>query len=179
MPHIKFNWIDIFFVTLLIRIGYIGFRNGLLSEFLRFLGLLIAFLLSVNNYTLISSFLSSHTKWAGEELGIISFLFIFLSVLLIFKIVTSVTSVFLDRNLISGLSKLVGMGIGFGRGILLISLIYALFVNSPFEYISKSARDRSLAGQYISNVASTVYRIGMDFYPGKKIDTLLARLLQT
>ncbi len=178
MPLIKFNWVDVLFVTLLIRACYIGFRNGLLSEFLRFLGLLIAFLLSVNNYTLISSFLSSHTKWAGEELGIISFLFIFLSVLLVFKIAASVIGVFLDRNMISGLSKLTGLGIGFGRGILLISLIYVSFVNSPFEYISRSARDRSLASLYISNVASTAYRIGMNFYPGKKIDTSIARLLQ-
>lgn len=178
MPLIKFNWVDILFVTLLIRIGYIGYKNGLLSEFLRFLGLLIAFLLSVNNYALISSFLSSHTKWAGEELDIISFLFIFLSVLFIFKIATSVTSMLLDRSLISGISKLAGLAIGFGRGILLISLIYTLFVISPFEYISKSAKDRSLASRYISNVASTAYRIGMGFYPGEKIDTLLARLLQ-
>ena len=81
MPHIKFNWVDILFITLLIRICYIGFKNGILPEFFRLLGLLFAFIVSFNNYTILSQYLSTHTRYPGQELDVISFVFIFFSVI--------------------------------------------------------------------------------------------------
>lgn len=178
MPHIRFNWVDVLFVTLLIRVGYVGYKNGLLPEFLRFLGLLSAFIVSFNNYTLISHFISTHTKWTGAKPDVISFLFIFLSILLIFRLLAGATSLFSGGENISGLNRFLGLMLGFGRGILLISLIYTLFINSPFKYLSRSARSRSFSSQYISDVAPVTYRIGINFYPWEKIDTPLAKSLE-
>ncbi len=178
MPHIRFNWVDIFFVTLLFRISYIGFKNGLLPEFLRLLGLSIAFILSFNNYTSVSTFLSSHTKWTDANLDVISFLSIFLAVLFIFKILALLARRFLGGDNISQVNRLVGATLGLIRGILLASLIYTLFVNSPFEYLERSAKDRSFSGKYLSDIPALIYKTGINFYPGEGIETPLVKQLE-
>ena len=179
MPHIKFNWVDIIFVTILFRIGYIGFKNGLLPEFFRLLGLLSAFVLSFNNYTSVSGFLSTHATWTGDNIDVISFLFIFLAILFIFKILAVVSRSFLGGENISGPNRFIGLTLALGRGILLISLIYTLFINSPFEYLSISAEDRSFSSRHISKVAPFVYKNSINFYPWEKTETSLVQLLET
>jgi len=181
MPHIRFNWVDVLFVILLFRIAYVGLKNGILSELFRVLGLLSAFLLSFNTYTLVGKFLSNNTKWTGSGILIVSFLLIFLSVLLIFKILALVVALFSGANNgnISVTNRLTGLLLSIGRGFLLISLIYVLVINIPFEYVSKSAKDRSFSAQYISNIAPNVYKICMSFYPWAKVDTPLVKLLDT
>jgi len=178
MPHIRFNWVDVLFVTLLIRIGYIGFKNGLLPEFFRLLGLSIAFILSFNNYTSVSSFLSSHTKWTDANLDVISFLAIFLAVLFIFKVLAILARGFQGGENISPVNRAIGLMLGLARGILLASLIYTLFINSPFEYLHRSAEERSFSGKYISDIPGLVYKVGINFYPGERIETPLVKQLE-
>ena len=178
MPQIKFNWVDILFVTLLIRICYIGCKNGLLPEFLRLIGLLSAFIFSFNNYTLLSDFLSGHIKWISGGLDMVSFLFIFVAALFVFKILALFAVLFLGSDNISLSSRLMGFLLGCGRGILLIGLIWTLFVNSPFRFLSVNAKERSFSGQYVSDVAPFVYKAGIEFYPWEKIETPLVELLE-
>ncbi|MFC1623882.1 CvpA family protein [Candidatus Omnitrophota bacterium] len=178
MPHIRCNWVDILFVTLLIRICYIGFKNGILPEFFRLSGLLSAFIFSFNNYTLVGHFFSTHTRWIGARPDIISFLVIFLFILFIFKILASAASLLLSGGGMSGLSRIIGLVLGFVRGFLMISLLHVLFVNGPFEYLSRSVEGRSFFGQYTSRPAPFVYETGIKFYPWRKIETPFVKLLE-
>jgi membrane protein required for colicin V production len=177
MPQFKFNWVDVFFVTLLIRTSYVGFRDGFLPEFFRLLGLVGAFLFSFNNYTLLSEFLSTHTQWIGARPDVISFLFIFLAVIFIFKILAITFGSLLDKEKISSANKATGCAFGLSRGFLLIGLIYVLFVNSPLNYLSMSAREKSFSAPYISKIAPIVYKNCINCYPWKKIPTPLVQLL--
>jgi len=178
MPHIRFNWIDILFVTLLVRIGYIGFKTGFLPEFFRLMGLLIAFVLSFNNYTSVSTFLSSYARWTDVNLDMISFLSIFLAILFIFKILAILARSFLGSDNIFAFSRFIGLALGFARGILLVSLIYTLFINSPFEYLETSAKTRSFSGKYVSGIPGFIYKMGINFYPGKSVETPLVKQLE-
>ncbi|NQV04722.1 MAG: CvpA family protein [Candidatus Omnitrophica bacterium] len=178
MPHIRFNWVDVLFVTLLIRICYIAFKRGFLPELFRSLGLLTAFMVSFNNYASLGSFISTYTRWTGARPGIISFLFIFIAALFIFKILSIVAGVFLGGKDASVFNRSIALALGLGRGLLLTSLIYILLVNSPFEYLSKSVRDRSFSGSYVLNVAVSVYRNCINFYPGGESESSLGRLLE-
>ncbi|MBU4312966.1 MAG: CvpA family protein [Candidatus Omnitrophica bacterium] len=178
MPHIRFNWVDIIFVTLLIRISYIGFRNGFLSEFLRALGLVSAFIFSFNGYTSLSSFISRHTRWTGPEPDVISFIFIFVFILFLFKIASMAIKIFFGGENVSTGNRVIGLLLGMGRGLLLIALVYILLVNGPFVYLSKSAEQRSFSGQYVSGIAPFVYNTSMRFYPWEKIDTPLAQIVK-
>lgn len=179
MSHIRFNWVDILFVTLLIRICYIGFKSSFLPEFLRALGLLAAFIFSFNGYTSLSSFLSIHTKWTGPKPDTISFLFIFVLILFAFKMLALAARIFFGgKENVSRASKLTGFALGIGRAFLLVNLLYILFANGPFAYLSKSAEERSFLGKYVAGVTPFVYKISMKFYPWEKIDTPLVRLIK-
>lgn len=178
MPHMGFNWVDVFFVILLTRICYIGFKNGFVPEIFRALGIVLAFIFSFNNYTLLSRFLSIPLKGMGAELDAVSFVFIFLAIVFIFKAFSVVACLFLGGPDISWPNRMAGLLVGFGRGILLASLIYTLFVNSPFEYLTKSARDRAFLSCYISGVAPYVYERGINLYPWKKVETPLVDMLE-
>lgn len=173
MPQIRFNWVDIFFATLLIRICYVGFKNGILSEIFRSIGLLTAVIVSFNTYTVLSQHLTNHTRWAGAKPDILSFLFIFCGILFMFRVLASIVR---SEN-ISGFNRAMALILSCARGILLISLVYSLFVNSPFGYLSRSANERSFSGQYISDVAPLVYKVGSSIYPWKA-DTPLIKLLE-
>lgn len=178
MPQIRFNWVDILFITLLIRICYIAFKNGLLPEFFRFSGLLSAFIFSFNNYILLSDYLSSRLKIAVLKSEIAAFLFIFILLIIAFRLLSVIAAKLLGAD--GGISlpnKILGFIFGLARGILLIGLIYTLFIHCPVEYISKSAKDKSFSSQYISKVAAYAYRFGISFYPWKKISTPLVKML--
>ena len=178
MPLIKFNWVDILFVTLIIRICYVAFKNGFLPEFFRLFGLLAAFIISFNSYTALSAFIAAHAKWTGIKPAVISFSFIFLAILLIFKMLSVGVSMLLGHENVSRPNKLTGLTLGFVRGLLFVSLVYVFFVNSPFGYLSTSAKDRSFSGNFFSRVAPAVYNACVTFYPGGKNETPLVRLLE-
>ena len=178
MSHMKFNWIDVLFVTLLVRSCYVGFKKGLLLEIFRGFGLLIAVILSFDYYTIVSQLFSAHTRWTGPGPDIISFLVIFLSVLIIFKVFSQIASLFLGGEKISIANRVIGLVFGLGRGLLAISLIGVLFINSPFGYLSKSVKDRAWSGQYVLGIAPGVYKTYKDFWPREKVETPLVKVLE-
>ena len=178
MPQIKFNWVDIFFVILLFRTCYVGFKKGLLPEFFRLLGLFLAFILSFNSYILVSGFLAKHVKLTGLKADITGFLFIFLSVVLIFKLLAVLADKILGvSENVSLANKVIGFAFGLTRGILLIGLVYILFTHSPINYFYKSAKEKSFSAPYASLVAPFAYKAGMSVYPSEKYETPLVKLL--
>jgi len=179
MPQIKFNWVDIFFVILLFRTCYVGFRNGLLPEFFRFTGLFLAFILSFNNYILASDFLAKHAKLTGLKAEVTGFLFIFLTVILVFKLLAVLADKLLGNSEnVSFANSIVGLAFGLLRGVLLIGLVYILFIHSPVEYLYKSAKEKSSLAPYASLAAPFAYKTGISVYPFEKHETPLVLLLR-
>jgi len=178
MPQIKFNWVDIFFVIILFRTCYVGFKNGLLSELFKLSGLFLAFVLSFNNYILISGFLAKHVKLTGLKADITAFLFIFLIIILIFKLLAVLADKILGvSENVSLANKIVGLALGSARGIFLIGLVYILFTHSPVNYFYKSAKEKSFLAPYASLVAPFAYNTGMSVYPWQKHETPLVKLI--
>jgi uncharacterized membrane protein required for colicin V production len=178
MPQIKFNWVDVFFIILLFRTCYVSFKNGLLPEFFRVLGLFLAFVLSFNNYILTSDFLAKYARLTGLKAEVTGFIFIFLIVLLVFKLLTILAVKLLGNSEnVSLANKIVGLGFGLTRGILLIGLFYFLYSYSPIDYFSKSAKEKSFSAPYASLVAPFAYKTGMSIYPLRKYETPLVKLL--
>jgi len=178
MHHIRVNWVDILFVILLVRTGYVGLKSGFLPEFFRLLGLSVAFLFSFNNYTSLSRFMATHVRWLGARPDVLSFLVIFLTILVIFKIVSIFARIFLSGENLSNPNALVGLVLGLVRGILIAGLIYTLLINGPFQYLARSAQDRSFSGKYVSYVLPFAYEKGMYIYPWSENDTALVRMLK-
>lgn len=178
MPNIRFNWVDLFFLTLLVRICYIGYRNGFLPEIFKSLGLFFAFLISFNNYTLLNDALLKYIKFPGARLEVISFLFIFLSIILLFKVLSLIAVNFLGiSEKISLINMVMGLVLSFGRALLFLGLLCFFLSNSPVSYLSKSVRHKSLSGQYLIDVAPMVYKGSMNYYVWKKVRTPLVEEL--
>jgi len=178
MPHIKLNWVDILFITLLVRVCYVGFKNGLLPEFFRFAGLFIAFILSFNSYIFVSAFLEKQARLSGVKSEVAAFLFIFLAILFIFKLLAVLVSKLLGSPKdISLANNAAGLVFALCRGVLLIGLIYVLFLHCPVKYLSRSAGERSFSGHYASQIAPFAYKVGISFYPWQKIETPLVKLI--
>jgi uncharacterized membrane protein required for colicin V production len=179
MPQIKFNWVDIFFVILLFRTCYVGFKNGLLPEFFRLSGLFLAFILSFDKYVLISDFLAKHARLTGLKADVAGFLSIFLIVILVFKLLAVLADKLLGSSEnVSFANKIIGLVLGLARGVLLIGLVYVLFTSSPIDYFYKSAKEKSFSGPYASLVAPFAYKTGMSVYPFEKHETPLVKLLK-
>jgi uncharacterized membrane protein required for colicin V production len=174
MPNIRFNWVDLVFLTLLVRICYIGYKNGFLPEIFKSLGLLCAFLFSFNSYTLLSNALLRYIKFPNARLEVISFLFIFLSIILLFKLFSLIAVNFLGiSEKISLTNMVIGLILSFGRALLFLGILCFFLSNSSMEYLSKSVRSKSLTGQYLNDVAPMVYKSSMNFYIWKKVKTPL------
>ena len=179
MPQIKFNWVDIFFVILLFRTCYVSFKSGLLPELFRLSGLFLAFIFSFNNYLLASGFLAEHVKLRGLKAEITGFLFIFLIVILIFKLLAILADKLLGNSEnVSLANKLVSLALGLTRGVLLTGLVYILFIHSPVNYLYKSAKEKSFLAPYASLVAPFAYNTGMSVYPWQKHETPLVKLIK-
>ena len=179
MPQIKFNWVDIFFIILLFRTCYVSFKNGLLPEIFRLLGLFLAFIISFNNYILASDFLAKHARLTGLKAEVTGFIFIFLTVLLIFKLLALAADKLLGNSEnVSFANKIVGLAFGLLRGVLFIGLFYFFFIHSPVDYFYKSAKEKSFSATYVSLVAPFAYKIGMSVYPFEKYETPLVKLLE-
>ncbi|MDP2911148.1 MAG: CvpA family protein, partial [Candidatus Omnitrophota bacterium] len=169
MPQIKFNWIDIVFVILLFRTCYVGFKNGLLPEFFRLSGLFLAFILSFNSYILVSDFLAKNVRISGVKSEIAVFLVIFLTTILIFKLLSFLADKLLGNSEnVSSANKAIGLVLGLGRGVLLIGLTYLLLIHSPVNYFYKSAKEKSFSAPYASLVAPFAYKTGMSVYPWQR-----------
>ncbi|MFH1478534.1 MAG: CvpA family protein [Candidatus Omnitrophota bacterium] len=177
MPHINFNWVDILFVTILIRIGYISFRKGLLPEFFRLVGIFCAVIFTFNNYILLAQYIADRTKLEVEKLEVLSFVFEFFVILLIFKILAVLIGLLVGTKNVPLSSRVIGVLFGFARGLLVISLVYTLFINSPFEYLILSTKENAFSAKYIQDVLPTIYRYGINCYPGEKIETPVVEII--
>lgn len=179
MPHIKFNWVDIVFVTLLVRIGYVGFKNGLLPEFFRLAGLLTAFILSFNNYMLVADFLAKHIKLTDTKGEVASFLLIFLSSVILFKLLAALTTKLLGcKNEVSMANKIAGGLVSLGRALLIIGFIYMLLIYSQVGYLEKSTKEKSFLATYASRIMPFTYNMFIGFYPWNIVETPLVKLLK-
>ena len=113
MPQLKFNWIDIVFVILLFRTCYVGFKSGLLPELFRLSGLFLAFVLSFNDYILVSGFLAKNARISGVKSEILGFLLIFLATILIFKLLSVLADKLLGNSEnVSLANKIIGFVLG-------------------------------------------------------------------
>lgn len=165
MPQLKFNWVDVIFVTLLIRISYIAYKNGLMPEFFKLFGLIIALVLSATNYTCLSSHLSRWVKGENNA-DMISLGLIFLGSLLLFKILDVFISFLIKSESVPELNRLIGLFLGIIRAALLMSILLITALFSPGEYFKKSVHEKSIFSPYILKVAPLTYKFAIKFYPG-------------
>ena len=122
--------------------------------------------------------MAKHAKLTGLKADITGFLFIFLVVVLIFKLLAILMYKLLGNiENVSLANKIAGLLLGAIRGVLLIGLVHILLIYSPVNYLNKSAKEKSFLAPYASHVAPFAYNIGMSVYPFQKYETPLVKLI--
>lgn len=155
----QLNWIDFLVIIILFRSCYIAFKNGLVVEFFKAIGMLSSIYMSLHYYTIVSDFVVKRFGLTNIPLKFLDFVFfIFLVILtyLFFVGLREVFSRFIKIEAVPQLSQWGGFILGLIRGFLLVSLIVFTLVISNTSYLEKSVSD-SYLGKRLFNVAPTIY----------------------
>jgi len=155
----QFNWVDIFVVILLLRIGYIAIKKGFSIELFKLLGTVLATYLSFHYYLIFSDYIGSRIRLNKIPLEYLtSLIFVVLGFLgyLIFAILRNLFYRFIKMEAVPNLNKWGGLVLGLARGVLSVSLIIFILVISPLGYLKDSVTG-SYSGKYLFKVAPTIY----------------------
>jgi uncharacterized membrane protein required for colicin V production len=146
----QFNWVDIVVIILLLRIGYIAFKNGLLIELFKLLGTTLAIYLALHYYTTFSDWINQRLpilreKVPFEFLDFLSFLALAILGYLIFVLLRSMFYRVINKiEAVPQLNHWGGLVLGLARGILFNSLIIFMLVISSIDYFKNNATDSYL-----------------------------------
>jgi uncharacterized membrane protein required for colicin V production len=179
------NWVDIFVVIILFRLGYIAIKGGLPIEIFKILGTLAATYLSLHYYQSISEgvvlwlpLVKDRPPW--DLLNFISFMILAVLGYLIFVSLRMLCYRFIKMQATPKLSKWGGLFLGLLRAVLLLGLIVFALLLTDMRYYKDSVRN-SYAGRGLSKVAPNVYiwiwkTIGSKFATGENFNQSVLEL---
>jgi len=170
----KLNWVDILVIIALIRIIYIGVRQGFIVEFSKTLGVVFAIILSFHYYITFSSFIHTHSPLPASFSDLICFTALFIGVILLFKFIREGLALVIKAEPIPFLNSWGGLILGGLRAWLVTSVFIYVLLISGFSYIEQSAR-QSYGFNYIIHAAPQTYSFSFNnligkFFSGEKIN---------
>ncbi len=146
MSH-PFDWIS---VPVLLVSGYVGYRRGYLEEVARFVELIIATLISIRFYGILTGWLKNYLATNDVFLRIISFLVILLICLFVIRYLTRwIQDAILDKG-VDLANNTVGFLFGLLRGCLIILLLLWLVEIVPTTKTVGDFRERSYLFNHLS-----------------------------
>lgn len=155
----QFNWVDILFIILLLRICYVALKNGFPVELFKLLGTISAVYLALHYYIVFPDFIINSVGVRNIPLEYLTFFsFILLAILgyLIFVLLSRVFLRFIHIEAVSNLNKWGGLILGIIRNSLFVSLVIFIFVIAPVGYFRNSVSN-SYSGKRLLKIAPTAY----------------------
>lgn len=159
------NWVDIFVVILLIRGAYTGINKGLFVEVFKFLGLIVAIVVSLHNYKGLAEFVTSHILLPSSASQVLSFIALALGILILFKFLRGIGQHIINIEVISRLERNGGFIVGMIRSVLMASLVIFTLALIPLGNIRASINERSFLGPRLLRLPPAVYNFAIKFYP--------------
>jgi len=162
------NWFDIFFLIILLRTSYIGFKNGLSAEIYKAAGLALSGLAAFYFYKKLVLFVNQNTftALADAQMNAISFVTILLLCLLICKFVFIFIQKITKMSFAKNFNTAAGMISGLLRGVVIVCLVFMVLNWSAVEYIKKSIQEKSFSGSYIIEINSVAKVVLSRVLPG-------------
>lgn len=154
----QFNWIDLLFIIILLKLCLTALKTGLIAEIFKLLGTITSTYLSFHYYTLLSDLVSSRFSTQKMPLEFLDFLsFVVLSILgyLIFVSIRSFISQLIKMEALPNLNKIGGLIFGLARAVLVVSLVSFILNISSISYLKTSIRNSYLARQSIKAAPAT------------------------
>jgi uncharacterized membrane protein required for colicin V production len=179
----KLNWVDLFIIILLSRIGYIALKTGLSVEIFKLFGTLSAIYVSLHYYTSVSDYIRGIINKKDvplEFLDFLSFLVLAISSYLVFVALRSIFYRFIKMEAAPRLNKWGGLVLGLARGLLFAGLVVFALVISSITYLKNSVAG-SYSGSRLFKVAPAAYSrlwnsIASRFMSGEKFNNTVTEV---
>jgi len=155
----QFNWVDVFFVIVCIRICYVALKSGFPAELFRFLGTISAIYLSLHYYVDFSDYILNNIgskNLPPQYLGFCSFIALAFLGYLIFALLGRFFSRLIRMEAVAGLNKWGSLILGVIRSFLFVSLVTFTFVITPTSYFKNSVTN-SYSGKRLFEIAPATY----------------------
>ena len=155
------NWFDIFVAILLLRTGYIGFKNGLSAEIYKAASLVFSGLAAFYFYKKLVLIINQYmiTLIPEGQLRAISFISIFILAMLILKLLFILVQKIMQLSFAKPFDTTLGMASGLCRGVLIICLLFTILSWASIDYMKNSITQKSFSGQYVVTVNDQIKNI--------------------
>lgn len=140
-------FIDALFMVFLLWIGILGFKQGFVEEFGRFIGLCVSVVVASKYYTMLSGFLSCWIVIDAWMLLVTSYIIIFIIILFTMRIITKMVNFFIVTKSKKWVNKLMGFTFGFLKGSVVLSMFVWVLDLLPNEKWSEIIIQKS----YLAN----------------------------
>jgi uncharacterized membrane protein required for colicin V production len=182
----QFNWVDIFFIILLLRICYIAFKTGIVPEFFKTLGALFAIYVALHYYTGLSDLLNSRFDLDKKlPLDFLDFLCFGLLAILSYLVGILFRQAFcrlIKLEAVPRLNKWGGLVIGIVRAVLVCGLFAFILSISTVKYLHDKVA-ASYFGPSVIKVAPQAYSniwygFMSKFVPSEKFNQTVSEVLK-
>lgn len=182
----QFNWVDIFFVILFMRVCYVAIKNGFFAELFRLLGVISAIYISFHYYINLSDYVGTFMGSKNmplEYLSFFSFLVLVFAGYFIFALIGRFFSRFFKAEAAPRLNRWGSFILGIFRSLLLISLIVFIFLVAPVGYFRNSIAS-SYSGKRLVMAAPAAYTwlwesVVSKFRPQEKFNDTVVRIQES
>ncbi len=153
-------WIDIILLIIALWFTYRGLQNGLVIELTSLLSLLVAIWAALKYGKVARELLQRYFDLQGDYLPFISFVIVFLAVLIIVGLIGGVTTKALNIVQLGFLNKTLGLAFAILKiGIILSLLVNGLDrVNKVYEFIPQSTINNSYFYRPLNGFAKKIYK---------------------
>lgn len=165
----RINWVDILVITIIIRISYVSYSEGLSHAVLPLVGAVCVATVSLGYYERLSIMTAEHAF--GIPIEVVRpavFLVLAVATGLMFKLAKVIVDKIVKVSWFPAIEKIGGCIVGIMRASILTSLILVYLAMIPLDYFKKSMMDRSVTGIYFLGIAPAICEKTSKFLPNFK-----------
>jgi uncharacterized membrane protein required for colicin V production len=176
----RMNLVDILMMSMCVWCIYVGARQGILAEFCKLLGMFFSTFITLHYFPSFARFLKRTFAIPDALNVLLSFVFLWLVVVVLFNFVREGWGVMLRGEPHPVVNRIGGMLLAFPRAMLICGMMFMLLFVSNHENMAKQART-SVAAFYFIDFSPVLYRGIFDtvisrFFPGERINDVVFTL---
>ncbi len=155
------NWVDAALAFLFIRMIFVGVKNGFISEFFKFLGVVTAVFVSLHFYSFLAAWVAQKTDFSWDYWDLVIFGGLWFAVMFFFRLFRGgILLLFKVETNHQGFDKYAAGIVAVARGILVCSLTIFLILlahNGPVTRMALHSYSYKIAGRAGVSTYSFLY----------------------
>ena len=166
----RLTWVDYLTLIGILRGAYVGYRSGLFPELLRIAAYVITVIVTFHYYELLAEQVTLKTFLNLPTATAVSFVVLLVTVFGVTKIITMLFLKLLKIGEGGFFYRLIGLGVGVCRWVILLSLGFMLIDMLPLAALKSDIHDRSVVGPRVSQIAPLLFGFLSHISPQLAVD---------